>query len=89
MVRCCCFQQDALKEQGEQFERTLEAKEGRLRTAVEAELKAARKELERSKKSAKFDLVAAEGRTKKLGILEHTVATLRHELQTNVERRPV
>lgn len=54
-----------------------------------AELAAARKELERAKKSAKFDLVAAEGRTKKLGILEHTVTTLRHELQTNVERRQV
>ncbi|CAM9531880.1 unnamed protein product [Ectocarpus sp. 4 AP-2014] len=80
------LQNEALEDQVQAFQEALEVKEERLRT-MSGELTAARRELERTKKSAKFDLVAAEGRTKKLGILEHTVATLRHDLQTNVERR--
>lgn len=78
--------QKTLEDQVQAFQEALEVKEERLRT-IAGELTVARRELERAKKSAKFDLVAAEGRTKKLGILEHTVATLRHDLQTNVERR--
>ncbi|CAN0242661.1 unnamed protein product [Ectocarpus sp. 12 AP-2014] len=78
--------QEALEDQVQAFQEALEVKDERLRI-ITGELTAARRELERAKKSAKFDLVAAEGRTKKLGILEHTVATLRHDLQTNVERR--
>ncbi|CBJ32559.1 expressed unknown protein [Ectocarpus siliculosus] len=80
------LQNEALEDQVQAFQEALEVKEERLRT-IAGELTAARRELERAKKSAKFDLVAAEGRTKKLGILEHTVATLRHDLHTNVERR--
>ena len=64
----------------------LEAKEERLRTIM-GEVAALRKEAERGKKNAKYDLVAREGQTKRLGILEHTVTTLRHDLGTNVERR--
>ncbi|CAB1106104.1 unnamed protein product [Ectocarpus sp. CCAP 1310/34] len=80
------LQNEALENQVQAFQEALEVKEERLRT-ITGMLTATRKELERAKKSAKFDLVAAEGRTKKLGILEHTVATLHHDLQTNVERR--
>ena len=70
------------------MEEALEAKEARLRTIM-GEVAALRKESERGKKSAKYkyDLAAREGQTKRLGILEHTVTTLRHDLGTNVERR--
>lgn len=68
------------------MEEALEAKEERLRTIM-GEVAALRKESERGKKSAKYDLAAREGQTKRLGILEHTVTTLRHDLGTNVERR--
>lgn len=78
--------QDNLKEQVKTIGQALDAKEEHLRT-VTGEVAALRKDLERAKKSAKFDLVAREGQTKKLGILEHTATTLRHELNTNVERR--
>lgn len=64
----------------------LEAKDERLRTLV-SEVTALRRESDRAKKSAKFDLVAREGQTKKLGILEHSVTTLRHDLQTSNDRR--
>lgn len=57
--------------------------------SLEGRLKTANKELNGAKKSAKFDKIALEGRTKTALVLEHTVATLRHDLHTNVERRQV
>lgn len=72
--------------QVQDFEDALKNKEVQLNVVI-GQLTAARNELERAKKSAKFDHVAAEGRTKKIGILEHTVLTLRHDLQIIVERR--
>lgn len=71
---CSQFNQEAL--QGK-----LESLEGRLKIAI--------KDLNGAKQNARFDKVALEGRTKTALILEHTVATLRHDLQTNVERRQV
>ncbi|CAM9471826.1 unnamed protein product, partial [Hapterophycus canaliculatus] len=67
------------------LQKALESKEAQLNIVV-GQLTAALSDLERAKKGAKFDLVAAEGRTKKIGILEHTVITLRHDLHTNLER---
>lgn len=41
----------------------------------------------RAKKNASFDQVAREGQTKKLGILEHNVITLRHDLRASLGHR--
>lgn len=57
------------------------------RLTLMGEVALLRREAEREKKNAKYDLAAREGQTKRLGILEHTVTTLRHDLGTNVERR--
>lgn len=54
---------------------------------MEGQLKTAIRDLNVVKKNAKFDKIAAEGRAKTALVLEHTVATLRHDLQINVERR--
>lgn len=55
--------------------------------ALTAEVAKLRRELDRAKKNAKFDQVARDVQTKKLGILEHSLTTVRHDLQTNLERR--
>ena len=72
MFRSFLDQQEALKEKVERLE-------GQLKTAI--------RDVNVAKKSAKFDKIAAEGRAKTALVLEHTVATLRHDLQINVERR--
>lgn len=69
-----CSNQEALQEK-------VQSLEGRLKTSI--------RDLNGAKKNAKFDKIALEGRTKTALVLEHTVATLRHDLQTNVERRRV
>lgn len=69
-----CSNQEALQEK-------VQSLEGRLKTSM--------RNLNGAKKNAKFDKIALEGRTKTALVLEHTVATLRHDLQTNVERRRV
>lgn len=65
---------------------TLADKDERVR-ALTVEVAAVRREVDRAKKKAKFDQVARDGQTKKLGILEHSLRTIRHDLQTNLERR--
>lgn len=56
---------------------------------LEGQLKTAVRSLNGARNNAKFDKIALEGRTKTALVLEHTVATLRHDLETNVERRQV
>eukprot|EP00903_Cladosiphon_okamuranus_P017454 g16076.t2 len=70
---------DAALLQNEVLQDKVQSLEGRLKTAIG--------DLNVAKKNAKFDKIALEGRTKAALVLEHTVATLRHDLQTNVERR--
>lgn len=76
MLLCCRWRlkQEALQEK-------LRSLEGQMKTAIRG--------LNGAKQNAKFDKIALEGRTKTALVLEHTVATLRHDLQTNVERRQV
>lgn len=78
--------QENLTRQVVELKLTLADKGERLKLA-ETDLASLRRDSERAKQSAKYDLIAREGRTKKLGILEHTVETLRHDLRTNVNRR--
>lgn len=78
--------QDKLQTRVEETELALAAKDGRIRV-LSSEVAAARREWDRAKKNAKFDHAAREGQTKKLVILEHNITTLRHDLQTTMERR--
>lgn len=62
------------------------AKDEQLGTVM-SELTSLRQQSERLKESAKFDSAAHEGQKKKIGILEHSVSTLRHDLQRSLEQR--
>lgn len=91
LCSCCLmsfldYKQSKLETQVEELKLALEAKDERVRVIL-GELITLRRDAERAKKSAKFDRVAREGQTKKLGILEHSVRTLRHDLQTNNDHR--
>lgn len=78
--------QDGLQAHVEEMRLALADKDERVK-ALTAEVAALRREEDRAKKNAKFDQVARDGQTKKLGILEHSLRTVRHDLQTNLERR--
>ncbi|CAM9226733.1 unnamed protein product [Ascophyllum nodosum] len=75
-----------LKKRIKELREAAAAKDKNLR-AIVSQLKAMQLESERVKKRAELDLVARRGQTQKLAILEHTVSTLRRDLQINLERR--
>lgn len=64
----------------------MEAKDEQLGTLI-SEVTSLRQQSQRLKESAKFDSAAHEGQKKKIGILEHSVSTLRHDLQKSLEHR--
>lgn len=70
----------------ESLRRALALKDERVRSLI-TEVTALKRDSDRARKNTKFDQAALEGQRKKVGILEHNVTTLRHDLQTSTERR--